>query len=152
MKSGKRGWGRKVGDPSRAARNFVLVYTSFRKMSTLGKRKAQTQPEQDATPTDAAHTNGSTLFISNLPYTATSTDLQTLFSDLAPVRTAFVATTPGSGVSKGVGYVSFAAREDATSAFEYVQKEGLQMNGRSVRVGWADIKVCFLSRNHTGHS
>ncbi|KAJ2930582.1 hypothetical protein H1R20_g6499, partial [Candolleomyces eurysporus] len=45
-----------------------------------------------------------TLFVSNLPYTATSVDLETLFSDIAPVRTAFVVTKHGTGVSKGVGY------------------------------------------------
>ena len=41
------------------------------------------------------------------PYDATSTDLQTACSDLAPVRSAFVVFGHGSGVSKGVGYVSF---------------------------------------------
>ena len=58
----------------------------------------------------------STLFVSNLPYTATSVDLQTLFSDIAPVRTAFVVTEHGTGMSKAVGYVSFAIKEDAQPA------------------------------------
>jgi nucleolar protein 4 len=121
-------------------------------MSALGKRKAQAEPETGTDAGDNARSgHGSTLFVSNLPYAATSTDLQTLFSDLAPVRTAFVATAPGTGVSKGVGYVSFAAREDAASAYEHVQNEGLQMNGRSVRVDWADSKVGDLSaRSATG--
>ena len=72
--------------------------------------------------------------MSNLPYTATSVDLQTLFSDIAPVRTAFVVTEHGTGVSKGVGYVSFAIKEDAQSAFDKIAKEGinlvLEYNGR----------------------
>ena len=83
----------------------------------------------------------STLFVSNLPYTATSTDLNTLFSDLAPVRSAFVVLEPGSGVSKGVGYVSFAIREDAQLAFDKIAQEGLSLDGRQLRAQWADSKV-----------
>jgi len=86
----------------------------------------------------------STLFVSNLPYTATSVDLQTLFSDIAPVRTAFVVTEHGSGVSKGVGYVSFAIKEDAQSAFDKITKEGINLAGRNLRVQWAENKVCHI--------
>ena len=77
--------------------------------------------------------------MSNLPYTATSTDLQTLFSDLAPVRSAFVVLE--GNVSKGVGYVSFAIKEDATSAMETIEKDGLAIEGRKLRVQWAERKV-----------
>ncbi|KAJ7756779.1 hypothetical protein DFH07DRAFT_868169 [Mycena maculata] len=97
--------------------------------STLGKRKER---EENA--------HGSTLFVSNLPYTATSVDLQTLFSDIAPVRSAFVVTEPGIGVSKGVGYVSFALKEDAESAFDTISKDGINLVGRNLRVQWADTK------------
>jgi nucleolar protein 4 len=69
-------------------------------------------------------------------------DLQTLFSDIAPVRSAFVVTEPGTGVSKGVGYVSFALKEDATSAFENLEKGGIELVGRKLRVQWAEQKVC----------
>ncbi|KAL4263507.1 hypothetical protein AB1N83_005085, partial [Pleurotus pulmonarius] len=44
----------------------------------LGKRKEREEGS-----------HGSTLFVSNLPYTATSIDIETLFSDIAPVRSAF---------------------------------------------------------------
>lgn len=79
--------------------------------------------------------------MSNLPYTATSVDLQTLFSDIAPVRSAFVVLEPGTGVSKGVGYVSFAIKEDAQAAFDKLSKEGIPLAGRNLRVQWADTKV-----------
>ncbi|KAF5339731.1 hypothetical protein D9611_009117 [Ephemerocybe angulata] len=98
--------------------------------SNLGKRK-----EREA---DDAH--GSTLFVSNLPYTATSVDLETLFSDIAPVRTAFVVTEHGTGVSKGVGYVSFALKEDAEACFKQVSEEGLLIAHRKIRIQWADKK------------
>ncbi|KAI0031894.1 hypothetical protein K488DRAFT_38076, partial [Vararia minispora EC-137] len=103
-------------------------------MSTLGKRKQRGDPE----PREEHH--GSMLFVSNLPYTATSTDLQTLFSDLAPVRSAFVVTEHGTGVSKGVGYVSFATREDAEAAMKEVGEKSLVLQGRGLRVAWAASK------------
>ncbi|OCB88356.1 RNA-binding domain-containing protein [Sanghuangporus baumii] len=89
----------------------------------LGKRK-----QRDA---DDQRPSGSTLFVSNLPYTATSTDLKTLFSDFAPVRSAFVVLE--DNVSKGVGYVSFAITEDAKSTLDTIERDGLELNGRKLR-------------------
>ena len=73
----------------------------------------------------------------------TSTDLQTLFSDIAPVRYAFVVLDHASGVSKGVGYVSFAIKDDAQAAFDKISSEGLSLLGRALRVGWAGRKVAL---------
>ncbi|KAI0646281.1 hypothetical protein C8Q79DRAFT_909390 [Trametes meyenii] len=107
-------------------------------MSTLGKRKERDGQHEGHDGAEKQH--GSTLFVSNLPYTATSTDLKTLFSDIAPVRTAFVVLDQGTGVSKGVGYVSFAIREDAAMAIDQISKEGITLDGRSLRAQWAGSK------------
>jgi len=88
--------------------------------------------------------NRSTLFCVNLPYTATSTDLQTLFSDIAPRKIGFLwSLNHGTGASKGVGYVSFAIKEDAQSAFGTISNEGIVLDSRKLRVQWADTKVCI---------
>ncbi|CAL1711096.1 unnamed protein product [Somion occarium] len=80
--------------------------------TSLGKRKEREEGSTESKP------HGSTVFVSNLPYSVTSTDLNTLFSDLGPVRSAFVVLDQGSGSSKGVGYVSFAIREDAEATYD----------------------------------
>ncbi|CCM04353.1 uncharacterized protein FIBRA_06525 [Fibroporia radiculosa] len=103
--------------------------------NSLGKRK---QREGDEAHLSESH--GSTLFVSNLPYSATSVDLQTLFSDFAPVRSAFVVLDQASGISKGVGYVSFAIKEDAQMALEKVDREGIALDGRSLRLQWPNNK------------
>ncbi|PFH48806.1 hypothetical protein AMATHDRAFT_5445 [Amanita thiersii Skay4041] len=104
---------------------------------SLGKRKERDGEELSE---QQIH-HGSTLFVSNLPYTATSTDLQTLFSEAAPVRNAFVVCEHGTGVSKGVGYVSFGIREDAETAYNQVSQGGLTLAGRKLRVQWAEQKM-----------
>jgi len=53
-----------------------------------------------------------------------------------------VVTEQGTGLSKGVGYVSFALKEDAETAFADISKDGLSLVGRKLRVQWADSKVC----------
>ena len=118
--------------------------------SALGKRKRRDGAEEtDGKPTDYARgvafliskdSRSSTLFVSNLSYTVTSTDLKTLFSDIAPVRNAFVVLEHGTEVSKGVGYVSFAVKEDVQLALDKISSEGLTINGRSVRVQLADTR------------
>ncbi|KAF8575021.1 RNA-binding domain-containing protein [Ramaria rubella] len=111
----------------------------------VGKRKDR---EEDGSSSAAAPSDepqvqpvkGSTLFVSNLPYTATSVDLQTLFSDIAPVRSAFVVLDKETRKSKGVGYVSFAIKEDAALAVEQIEKGGILLDKRNLRVQFADSK------------
>lgn len=55
------------------------------------------------------------------------------------MRSAFVVLE--DGVSKGVGYVSFAIKEDAGAAMQTIEAEGLTLVGRKIRVQWADHKV-----------
>jgi RNA recognition motif-containing protein len=57
------------------------------------------------------------------------------------VRYAFVVSKNGSGESKGFGYVSFSIKEDAQTAFDTVSTEGIEINGRKLRVKWADKKM-----------
>ncbi|KAI0090642.1 hypothetical protein BDY19DRAFT_904925 [Irpex rosettiformis] len=102
----------------------------------LGKRKEREGDDS------VEQSHGSTIFVSNLPYSATSTDLKTLFSDIGPVRSAFVVLEQGTDTSKGVGYVSFAIREDAQLAVNKATEGSgdLVLDGRSLRVQWAGSK------------
>ena len=81
-----------------------------------------------------------TLFVSSLPFRATSTDLSTLFSDIGPLRRAFVVTDKESGKSKGVGYVTFAILEDAQRAEREMQGKSLD-GKRKMRIEWAEKKA-----------
>ncbi|KAL1408493.1 RNA recognition motif-containing protein [Vanrija albida] len=87
-----------------------------------------------------------TLFVSSLPYNATSTDLITHFSFIGPIRHGFVATDRETGNSKGVGYVTYSMREDAERAIEELDNKEFGGKGRKIRVGWADQKLSMKER------
>ncbi|KAL0208534.1 hypothetical protein P9112_011121 [Eukaryota sp. TZLM1-RC] len=61
-----------------------------------------------------------TIFIRNLPYSATSDDLSSLCDDIGPVKRAFVIDSkdPVTGVrkSRGIGFVEFSLTSDALQA------------------------------------
>ncbi|WVQ83912.1 hypothetical protein IAT38_006056 [Cryptococcus sp. DSM 104549] len=87
-----------------------------------------------------------TLFISSLPYTATTTNLLTHFSFLGPVRHGFIATDRESGKSKGVGYVTYSLREDAERALAELDGGNFGGGNRKIRVKWADEKAPLKER------
>ncbi|CAD6906339.1 unnamed protein product, partial [Tilletia caries] len=76
---------------------------------------------------------GTTLFVSRLPYEATSTDLETFFSAIGPIRRAFVVTDQVTRFSKGVGYVNFALNEDAHTALTTLQGAKLQGGAKKAK-------------------
>ena len=83
---------------------------------------------------------GNTLFVTRIPYHVTNTDLETFFSDIGPLRRAFVVTDKETHKSKGVGYVTYTDTEDAEKALEKLQGASLDGSKRHVQLQWADRK------------
>nr|XP_018265951.1 nucleolar protein 4 [Kwoniella dejecticola CBS 10117]OBR88109.1 nucleolar protein 4 [Kwoniella dejecticola CBS 10117] len=87
-----------------------------------------------------------TVFVSSLPYTATTTDLLTHFSYLGPVRHGFVATDKDTGKSKGVGYVTYSLKEDADRAVAELNGSTFGGGNRKIRVAVAGERASLKDR------
>lgn len=61
---------------------------------------------------------GTTLFIRNVPFTATEDELRTLFRAFGPLRYARVVTDPETGRSRGTGFACFWNKEDTDKVVE----------------------------------
>ncbi|XP_074049862.1 RNA-binding protein 28 isoform X2 [Macrotis lagotis] len=72
---------------------------------------------------------GQTLFVGRLPASASSPQLERLFSQVGPVKQCFVVTEKGSKICRGFGYVTFSMLEDAQRALKEVTTfEGCKIN------------------------
>ena len=69
--------------------------------------------------------SSSTLFVKNLPYSATEDELKEMFDGCTEVR-----MPQSNGQSKGFAFVEFATSEEVDSALE--DKQGAELQGRSL--------------------
>ncbi|XP_019634538.1 PREDICTED: RNA-binding protein 28-like [Branchiostoma belcheri] len=86
---------------------------------------------------DSDEKSSRTLFVRNLPFTATNGTLEEIFSDAGPIKECFVVREPGvTDKCRGFGFVTFALREDAVKA----RAQPVMVQGRKVLVSFADKK------------
>ncbi|XP_004677061.1 PREDICTED: RNA-binding protein 28 [Condylura cristata] len=85
---------------------------------------------------------GLTLFVSRLPPSARSEQLEELFSQVGPVKQCFVVTEKGSKECRGFGYVTFSMLEDVQRAC----KEITTFEGCKISVTVAKKKLRSKSR------
>lgn len=82
---------------------------------------------------------GKKLYVGNLPYTVTDSDLHRIFSAHGTVESAQVINDRDSGRSKGFGFVEMSSNEEAQAAIAALN--GQQQDGRALTVNEAKPKT-----------
>jgi cold-inducible RNA-binding protein len=77
----------------------------------------------------------SKLYVGNLAYSVSNSDLEQLFSTMGQVQSAAVIMDKFTGQSKGFGFVEMTNAEDATKAIE--QFNDTELKGRNIKVNEA---------------
>jgi cold-inducible RNA-binding protein len=77
----------------------------------------------------------SKLYVGNLAYSVSGSDLEQLFSQAGEVQSATVITDKVSGQSKGFGFVEMASAGDAANAIE--RFNDTELKGRNIKVNEA---------------
>ncbi|KAM9480880.1 RNA-binding protein 28 [Clarias gariepinus] len=62
-----------------------------------------------------------TLFVRNLPASASSEHLEEIFSEVGPIKRCFVVKDKGSEKCRGIGYVTYSMVEDAERALREIK-------------------------------
>ncbi len=79
---------------------------------------------------------GSKVFVGNLDFNTTRSEVQTLFSEVGPIRDVFLPTDRESGRPRGFAFVEFESEQDAAKAIE--RFNGYELSGRALRVNAAE--------------
>ena len=75
------------------------------------------------------------LYVGNLAFETTSTDLQTLFAEAGTVESVSVIEDRETGRSRGFGFVEMQTKEEGAAAVE--KFNGAELAGRPLRVNEA---------------
>jgi len=67
---------------------------------------------------------GKKLYVGSIPFAATEEDLSNLFATIGEVESVKIITDPGTGRSKGFGFIEMVSEEDAKRAID-------DLNGKS---------------------
>lgn len=75
------------------------------------------------------------IYVGNLPFDASDSDLRSLFSDFGSVQSTSVITDRDTGRSRGFGFVELGDSSEGAKAIEKL--DGHEWNGRRITVNEA---------------
>jgi cold-inducible RNA-binding protein len=75
------------------------------------------------------------LYVGNLAFETSSTELQTLFAETGTVESASVIEDRETGRSRGFGFIEMSTKEEGAAAIE--KFNGQQVGGRTLKVNEA---------------
>lgn len=81
---------------------------------------------------------GKKLYVGNLGYGVTESELEKMFSSFGAVASAVVITDRDSGQSKGFGFVEMSSESEAQAAIS--EMDGKEVGGRNLKVNEAKPK------------
>ena len=84
-------------------------------------------------------TNMASVFVRNLPYDATDAQLEEHFSDVGPLKEAYVIRDKKTKVGRGFAFVSYVLPEDAQRAVATLN--GSTFQGRKISVDGAKSRT-----------
>ena len=90
----------------------------------------------------------SKLYVGNLAYSVSNTDLEELFSQVGQVQSATVVMDKFSGQSKGFGFVEMATSDEASKAIQ--QFNDAELKGRNIKVNEAKPRESSFGGNNRG--
>src|SRR5438270_151915 len=93
---------------------------------------------------------GKKLYVGNLSYETTDSDLQTMFGSHGTVQSAQVIMDRDTGRSKGFGFVEMGSDQEAQNAIKALN--GQQSGGRALTVNEAKPKEAGGGRSGGGRS
>ena len=76
------------------------------------------------------------VFVGNLDFNTSKTEVQTLFAEVGEIRDVFLPTDRESGRPRGFAFVEFETDEQAQKAIE--KFNGYELGGRALRVNAAE--------------
>jgi RNA recognition motif-containing protein len=95
------------------------------------ERPASVSPERASSPSPS-RVWGGRLFVGNLSYTVTATELEQLFATVGKVAAVSLVTDRNTGQSKGFAFVEMGSREEAAAAIKRL--DGQEALGRILKV------------------
>jgi RNA recognition motif-containing protein len=75
------------------------------------------------------------IFVGNLPFTASESDLRGLFTEYGDIESVAIITHRDTGRSRGFGFVELAADARANDAIR--ELDGTSLDGRNINVNQA---------------
>jgi RNA recognition motif-containing protein len=91
---------------------------------------------------------GAKIYVGGLPYSATESQLQTLFSQHGTVESARIITDKFTGQSRGFGFVEMSTGQEAQRAIAALHET--QLDGRTLTVNEAKPQAPRANGGYSG--